>query len=136
MPNWQTPGSACNPSARRAVPSRCRASRQRSGQGSGDSRVQKQLENAEADHQLENELHEEFERELLDEALMRVQLRIKPQTWEVFRLLEFERRGGAEVAQQFDMTVVAVYGVRNRVHTMLRQEVQRLDPPEVDEAKP
>ncbi len=110
--------------------------RQRTARGSGDSQLQTQWESIEAGDGLANELNEQFQRELLDEAMSRVQLRVTPQTWEVFRLLELEERCGAEVAQQFGMTVIAVYGVRNRVRTMLRQEVQHLEAPETKEAEP
>ncbi len=88
-------------------------------------------EPADAGKDLAQELEEEFQRELLEEALARVQPRVEPRTWEAFRLLVYEKLSGAEVAGRLGMRIGAVYRAKNRVLVMLREEVQKLEPPEV-----
>src|SRR5437868_5171660 len=62
------------------------ADRRRPGHGSGDSQVAELLDTLEARTDLVAHLEEEFDREVLEEALTRVQLRVTPRRWEAFRL--------------------------------------------------
>lgn len=101
--------------------------RRRPGQGSGDSQVQQQLYSAEAREDLLRQLDEEFDRELLEEAMHRVQVRVEARTWNAFRLLAIEGRTGAEVAGQLEMKVATVFVARSKVQRMLREEVRRLE---------
>src|SRR5262245_12578742 len=54
--------------------------RRRPGQGSGDSQVMRLLDTVEARDDLMKRLDEEYDRELLREAMARVRLRVAPQT--------------------------------------------------------
>jgi RNA polymerase sigma-70 factor (ECF subfamily) len=101
--------------------------RQRAGRGSGADEVQRLLENAAAADDLTQELNRVFDRELLDEAMARVRLRVQPQTWEAFELLTIQGLSAAEVAGRFGMTTAAVYVAKSRVLAMLRGEVKRLE---------
>src|SRR5437899_11771232 len=74
------------------------ADRRRPGQGSGDSKVADLLDTLEARADLVAHLEEEFDREVLEEALTRVQVRVAPRRWEAFRLTALEGLSGAEVA--------------------------------------
>jgi RNA polymerase sigma factor (sigma-70 family) len=65
--------------------------------------------------------------ELLKEASARVQLRVAPQTWQVFCMLAIEQRSGAEVGELLGMKVATVFVARSKVQRMLREELQRLD---------
>ena len=56
------------------------------GQGEGAD----WLESIEARDDLMELLNEQFDHELLDEAIVRVRLRVEPHTWEAFRLTAFE----------------------------------------------
>jgi RNA polymerase sigma-70 factor (ECF subfamily) len=105
-------------------------SRQHNGQACGGDQLQSWWEFVEAGDDLAQQLDEEFQRELLSEALARVQLRVDSRTWEVFRLLVFEEQPGTDVARQFRMSLSAVYGIRHRVQAMLREEVRKLEPPD------
>ncbi len=98
----------------------------RGAQGSGDSRTQDRLGSVEAAEDLLARLGEEFDLELLEEAKAQVQLRVTPQTWKAFQLAAVEDRSGKEVAEALGISVAAVYVYRNRVQTMLREEVRRL----------
>src|SRR5207248_10621904 len=77
--------------------------------GSGDSAIQAQLEMTEAREELVEKLDEVFDLELLEKASCRVRLRVKPATWEAFRLKHFEGLSGAAVAERLKMKVATVY---------------------------
>jgi RNA polymerase sigma factor (sigma-70 family) len=100
---------------------------QRAGQGSGDSDVLAALEGVEAGDDLARRLQEEFDLELLQEAAARVRLRVKPHTWEAYRLLTQENRSVPEVAGLLGMQVAMVFVARSKVKRMLREQVCQLE---------
>jgi RNA polymerase sigma-70 factor (ECF subfamily) len=102
-------------------------SRNRSGAGSGDTRVLERLQTVQARDGLVSELDEEFTRDLLDEAMARVRLRVQPHTWQAFHLLAVEGRSGAEAAEQLGMKVATVFVARSKVQKMLQDEVRKLE---------
>jgi RNA polymerase sigma-70 factor (ECF subfamily) len=101
--------------------------RQRPGLGSGDSHVANLLDSTEAREDLGQQLEEEFDRELLEQAMLRVRLRVAPQTWQAFHLTALEGLSGAEAAQRIPMQVAQVFVAKRRVQKMLREEVARLE---------
>ncbi len=102
-------------------------SRMRPGLGSGDSQVGQFLNNAEAHQDLVKHLEEEFDREILDEAMHRVRLRVAPQTWKAFWLTAWEGLSGADAAERIPMQVAQVYVAKRRVQKMLQDEVAKLE---------
>ena len=100
--------------------------------GTGDTRVLEQLHTLEARDDLATQLAQEFDQELLEEAMARVQLRVQPHTWEAFRLTAQEGLSGAEAAARLGMKVATVFVARGKVQNLLREEVRRLggDDPE------
>jgi RNA polymerase sigma-70 factor (ECF subfamily) len=102
----------------------------RPGGGSGDSQVVELLATVEAGDDLARRIEEEYERELLEAASVRVQLRVEPHTWEAFRLQVFEGLSGADTAAKLGMNVGAVYVARSKVQKMLQQEIQELEGPQ------
>jgi RNA polymerase sigma factor (sigma-70 family) len=102
-------------------------SQQRPGQGSGDSRVGGILQTVEARDDLVKHLEEEFDREILQEAMGRVRLRVAPQTWSAFALTALEGLSGAEAAERIPMQVAQVFVAKRRVQKMLQEEVAKLD---------
>jgi RNA polymerase sigma-70 factor (ECF subfamily) len=102
-------------------------SRRRPGAGSGDSRVGELLETVQARDQLVEQLDEEFAREVLDEAMARVRLRVQSHTWEAFRLLAVEGLSGAAAAERLGMKVATAFVARSKVQKMLQEEVRRLE---------
>jgi RNA polymerase sigma-70 factor (ECF subfamily) len=96
------------------------------GAGEGSS-VLPMLQTVEAREELIRHLEEEFDLELLDQAMAEVQRHVEPRTWAAFRLLAVEGHSGAEVAALLQMKVAAVFVARSRVQKMLRAEVQRLE---------
>lgn len=86
----------------------------RPGQGSGDSQVARVLQSVEAREDLVKRLDEAFDREVLEQAMHSVRLRVAPQTWEAFRLTAIEGLSGAQAAQRIPMQVAQVYVARRR----------------------
>jgi RNA polymerase sigma-70 factor (ECF subfamily) len=103
------------------------SSRQRRALGSGDSEMIQVLQSVEAREDLEKKLDEAFDRELLEEAMTRVQERVAPQTWEAFRLTAFDGLSGAEAAERIPMQVAQVFVAKRRVQKMLQEEVAKLE---------
>jgi DNA-directed RNA polymerase specialized sigma24 family protein len=94
--------------------------------GSGDSGVLELLDTVEAREDLESMLAEAFDRELLDEAMARVRLRVEPRTWEAFRLTTLEGLSGAQAAGRAGMEIAAVYKAKSKVQKMLKDETLKI----------
>jgi RNA polymerase sigma-70 factor (ECF subfamily) len=103
------------------------AGRPRAGLGSGDSAVGRMLDSVEARADLAQQLEQQFDREILEEAMVRVRLRVAPQTWEAFRLTALDGLSGAEAAERIPMQVGQVFVAKRRVQKMLQEEVSRLE---------
>jgi RNA polymerase sigma-70 factor (ECF subfamily) len=104
--------------------------RRKAAQGSGGTAVLEILQNVEARADLEKQLDETFDRELLEEAMTRVQRRVRPRTWEAFRLTALEGQSGAEAAARLGMQEATVFVARSKVQKMLHEETRRLEGPE------
>ncbi len=102
-------------------------SRSRPGQGSGDSQIAGMLHSVEARDDLLQHLEAEFDRELFEEAMARVRLRVAPRTWEAFRLTALEGLSGAEAAERVPMQIAQVFVAKRRVQKMLTAEVAKLE---------
>jgi RNA polymerase sigma-70 factor (ECF subfamily) len=85
------------------------------------------LHSVEARADLVKHLEDEFDRELLEEAMARVRLRVAPQTWEAFRLTALEEMSGAQAAESIPMKVAQVFVAKRRVQKMLAEEVAKLE---------
>src|SRR5207247_4164837 len=66
------------------------SSQQRAGQGSGDSAALPLLQAVQARDDLAAKLEEEFDRELLEQAMLRVAQRVESHTWQAFQLLALD----------------------------------------------
>jgi RNA polymerase sigma-70 factor (ECF subfamily) len=108
------------------------ANRGRPGRGSGDSAVLELLQNVAAGDDLAKQLQDGFDREFLQEAMVRVQKRVAPHTWDAFRLTALEGLSGAEAAAQLDVKVATIFVYRGRVQRMLQEELALLEKPEPD----
>ncbi len=79
-----------------------------------------------------DDLAERFEalawRELYQQAFDRVKGRVAAQTWSAFERSALEHQPLAEVARQLGVRIEQVYAARNRVQSLLREEIQLLDP--------
>ncbi len=101
--------------------------RRKPGLGSGDSQVNDMIQSVEAQDDLLTHLEAEFDREILEEATVRVRLRVAPQTWQAFALTALEGLSGAEAAARIPMQVAQVFIAKRRVQKMLQEEVAKLE---------
>lgn len=99
----------------------------RLGRGSGDTLFMQLLENVEARDDLIKQIDEECTRQMLQEAMLRVRLRVAPTTWESFRLTAIEGLSGAEVSQRTGVTAPMVFVHKFRVQKLLEEEMKRID---------
>lgn len=89
-----------------------------------------ELQAPEAMADLQAALEDEARQEILREAEARVRLRVRPHTWEAYQATAVQLRPSTEVATTLGIPVSEVYVARSRVLKMLRQEVEKLSPPE------
>jgi RNA polymerase sigma-70 factor (ECF subfamily) len=101
--------------------------RARAGRGSADPEVEAFLESLRAREDLAAVLQEQFDQELLQEAIARVRLRVAPRSWQAFQLTAVEGLSGAEAAQRLGMRVAAVFKAKSRVQQLLQDEVSELE---------
>ena len=97
------------------------------GRGSGDIDTPPRLLSVEARDDLAARLEEEFDRELLDLAMLRVAQRVEPHTWQAFTLTALDGLPGSDVAARLGIPVALVYVGRSRVQKMLKDEIQQLE---------
>ncbi|HEX3147924.1 MAG TPA: sigma-70 family RNA polymerase sigma factor [Gemmataceae bacterium] len=93
----------------------------------GGSHALELLQAVEAREDLVERLGEEFDRELLDEAMTRVRCRVVPRTWEAFERTALRGESGAEVAKAVGMKVATVFVARSKVQKMLQEELAKLE---------
>jgi RNA polymerase sigma-70 factor (ECF subfamily) len=107
-----------------------------SDKGSGDSLFVALLENVEARDDLVKRLEEECTRQLLEEAIQRVRLRVAAKTWDAFRLTALEELSGAEAGDRLGIPASQVFVYKFRFQKLLEEEMKRLDDIDADEPKP
>jgi RNA polymerase sigma-70 factor (ECF subfamily) len=78
----------------------------------------------EARDDLERELENLFDRDLFQMAMRRVQKRVKPATWDAFRLMALEGLSGQQAGERLRMPVAHVFVAKNRVQKLLQEEVK------------
>jgi RNA polymerase sigma-70 factor (ECF subfamily) len=99
---------------------------QRAVPADGDSLAWERLNQAEARDDLEQRLGEEFDRELLDRAMLRVAGRVQPKTWEAFRLTALDGVSGTDAAERLGMKVTTLYVAKSSVLKLIQEEVREL----------
>jgi RNA polymerase sigma factor (sigma-70 family) len=103
------------------------ASRHLVAAGCGDSGQWERLLTVTAREDLVQRLEDEFDRELLEEAMVRVRIRVAPHNWEAFRLTAIDGMEAREVARRLDMKIAHVYAARSNIQRLLREEVKELE---------
>lgn len=73
---------------------------------------------------LERELEGLFDRDLFQMAMRRVEKRVKPVTWDCFRLKALEGLSGQETGTRLGIPVAHVFVAKNRVQKLLQEEVR------------
>jgi RNA polymerase sigma-70 factor (ECF subfamily) len=75
---------------------------------------------------LEQRLESLFDRDLFEIAKRRVEKRVKPVTWDAFRLTALEGLTGQDAARRLRIPVAHVFVARNRVQKRLQEEIRRM----------
>jgi RNA polymerase sigma factor (sigma-70 family) len=102
------------------------AERNRAGIASGDSGMLAFFENIQAADELVKHLEDEFRRELMDQAMVRVRLRVEQKTWDAFRLTALEGCSSETAAARLEINITRVYTAKSEVKSMIRKEVRKL----------
>jgi RNA polymerase sigma-70 factor (ECF subfamily) len=98
--------------------------------GSGDTQNLQRLAalpDARAIEALAADIEAQHELELLHAAEQVVETRVKPHTWQAYRMTAWDGCRVTDVAAQVGMTVAEVYVAKSRVIKMLREQIQLLE---------
>jgi RNA polymerase sigma factor (sigma-70 family) len=99
--------------------------KEKSMPGGGDASTP--LDTLPARDDLVRRIEDAYDTELLALAMDEVRERVKPRTWEAFKLLAIEQQSGAEVADRLGIDVSLAYVARRNVQRMLYETVARLE---------
>ena len=103
------------------------ADRGRQACGSGETGVQRLLEE-QPDAADEEEIWEqEYQRCLFDRAAEQIRDEFQDSTWQAFWQTSIEGKNTRQVARSLDMTVGAVYIARSRVLARLKKQIERIE---------
>lgn len=97
------------------------------GRATGDPGVHAVLASVEAREELLQRIEDEFDLELLEQAMARTRTRVEPATWDAFRLTALEGQPAADVAKHLGKQIATVYVARANVQKMLQEEVAILE---------
>ncbi len=103
------------------------ANRHNPGRGQGGSDGPSRLEAvAGSEWEFAESWDEEYERNLADLAMQRIQGEVQPATWQAFWQTAVEGKPAREVGAALGMSAGAVYVARSRVLARIKEEVERL----------
>lgn len=91
----------------------------------GIDAVQQLLESEPAREDLAARIERAFDLERLSVAMVEVESRVKPHTWEAFRLLAIERLPGPDVAERLGIDVNQAHNARLNVQRMISSSLRR-----------
>ena len=103
------------------------ASARKAAVAAGGSLALDLLQAVEAREDLVERLGEEFDRELLDEAMARVRARVVPRTWEAFERTALQGESGADAGRALGMKVATVFVAKSKVQKMIQEELRQLE---------
>jgi len=103
------------------------ASTSREPQGSGDTGIQRMLEELPADDDSGDGFWEqEYQRCLFRWAARRIQVDFRPSTWQAFWKTAVDRIPAPQAAKDLGISVGAIYTAKSRVLARVRDEVERI----------
>ncbi len=97
--------------------------------GDADSRrtpTVERISDAVADAQQDSAWDDEWERNLVDAAMERVKLRVRPEHYQIFYLSAVKGLKTGEVARMLQVNIGQVYLIRHRLAKEVKREVERL----------
>jgi RNA polymerase sigma-70 factor (ECF subfamily) len=95
--------------------------------GEGAGAILQQLTGDSAIDDLTKQIEAGYQEEMLNAAESQVQLRVKPENWQVWCLLTKQGKPAAEVAQEMNLKVADVYVAKSRILKMLKEQVARME---------
>jgi RNA polymerase sigma-70 factor (ECF subfamily) len=95
--------------------------------GRGGSQEWELLLSVAARDDLVQRLERECDRELLEQAMVDVRLRVAPHNWEAFRLTAIVGEEPGEVARRLEMKIANVYAARSNIQRLLRAQIEMLE---------
>lgn len=107
-------------------------SRKKAQAGSGDSGVQRAIEEMTAEEDDRSQWDLEYERRLFEWAAEKARSEFQDSTWQAFWLTAVDNQSASSVAEKLDLSVGAVYVAKSRVTARLRQFIDNI----VDEGIP
>ena len=107
-------------------------SRKKAQTGSGDSGVQRAIEEMTAEEDDRSQWDLEYERRLFEWAAEKARSEFQDSTWQAFWLTAVDNQNASAVAEKLDLSVGAVYVAKSRVTARLRQFIDNI----VDEGIP
>ena len=107
-------------------------SRKKAQTGSGDSGVQRAIEEMTAEEDDRSQWDLEYERRLFEWAAEKARSEFQESTWQAFWLTAVDNQSASAVAEKLDLSVGAVYVAKSRVTARLRQFIDNI----VDEGIP
>jgi RNA polymerase sigma-70 factor (ECF subfamily) len=99
------------------------------GQGSGDSSIQRRLEEEPAPDQEAAAWEAEYQQRLFAWAVEQVQPQVRPATWQAFWQTAVEGQPAREVAASLSLSVASVYLARSRVMARLKAILEQAQEP-------
>jgi RNA polymerase sigma-70 factor (ECF subfamily) len=102
------------------------AARRRQQTGSGDTGVNRRLEQQPAPGEDESAWERDYERQLFALACDQVRRDFQESTWQAFWLTAIQGKSGKEAAIVLDMTTAAVYLAKRRVTARLKEQIDYL----------
>ena len=99
----------------------CRDRRKEPGQIALDISI---AELGAAREEFEHGLESLIDRDLFETALRRIERRVKPVTWNAFRLTALEGLSGQDAGERLKIPVAHVFVAKNRVQKLLQEEIR------------
>lgn len=86
------------------------------------------LATVEARDDLVHRLQREYDAEVMELAVLRVQLRVSAPVWKAFELTAIDGMTGTEAATKLKIGTAKLYVDKSRVTRFLKEEIQKLEP--------
>jgi RNA polymerase sigma-70 factor (ECF subfamily) len=95
--------------------------------GSGDTSILDLLQSMAAREDLAARVEAEFDKELLEAALVRARERVTATTWQAFKLTTLDGLPPQDVADKLAVRVSQVYLAKHRVQKLVQEEIRTLE---------